>query len=90
MRGNERFGRFVERERENKPGSAVFEWLGVRPWALARTANAVRVPAGMFSLIAYSGVILFVSGISNLIEDVVDEFHVRVESLTETGNIINV
>mmetsp|Transcript_15599 Transcript_15599/g.32084 ORF Transcript_15599/g.32084 Transcript_15599/m.32084 type:complete len:103 (+) Transcript_15599:58-366(+) len=35
--------------------------------ARARAANAVRVPAGMFSLIADSGVILFVSGVSNLI-----------------------
>ena len=35
--------------------------------ARARAANAVGVAAGMFSLIADSGVILFVSGVSNLI-----------------------
>ena len=64
MRGSERF---AERERESKPDSAVFEWLGARARARARAANAERVPAGMFSLIADSGVILFVSGVSNLI-----------------------
>ena len=65
MRGSERF---AERERESKPDSAVFEWLGARARARARTANAERVPAGMFSLIADSGMILFVSGVSNLID----------------------
>lgn len=35
--------------------------------ARGRTANAMGVPAGMFSLVADSGVILFVSGVSNLI-----------------------
>ena len=65
MRGSERF---AERERESKLNSVVFEWLGARARARARAANAVGVPAGMFSLIADSGVILFVSGVSNLIE----------------------
>ena len=46
----------------------MFEWLGARARARARAANAVGVPAGMFSLIADSGVILFVSGVSNLIK----------------------
>ena len=64
MRGSERF---AERERESKPDNAVFEWLGARARARARAANAERVPAGMFCLIADSGVILFVSGVSNLI-----------------------
>ena len=68
MRGNERFGRFAERERESKLDSAVFEWLGARARARARAANAGRIPAGMFSLIADSGVVLFVSGVSNLID----------------------
>ena len=45
----------------------MFEWLGARARARARAANAERVPAGMFSLIAGSGVVLFVSGVSNLI-----------------------
>ena len=35
--------------------------------ACARAANAVRVPAGMFSLVADPGMVLFVSGASNLI-----------------------
>ena len=61
---NERFAE-RERERESKLDSAVFEWLRAR--ARARAANAVEVPAGMFSLIADLGVILFVSGVSNLI-----------------------
>ena len=60
-------GLLRERERQSKPDSAVFEWLGARARARARAANAVGVPAGMFSLIADSGVILFVSGVSNLI-----------------------
>ena len=64
MRGSERF---AERERESKPDNAVFEWLGARARARARAPNAVGVPGGMFSLIADSGVILFVSGVSNLI-----------------------
>ena len=46
----------------------MFEWLGARARARARAANAERVPVGMFSLIADSGVILFVSGVSNLID----------------------
>ena len=52
------------RERESKADSAVFEWLGAGARARARTANAVRAPAGMFSLVADLGVILFVSGAS--------------------------
>ena len=64
MRGSERF---AERERESKTDNAVFEWLGARARARARAANAERVPAGMCCLIADSGVILFVSGVSNLI-----------------------
>ena len=63
MRGSERFA-----ERESKSDNAVFEWLGARARARARAADAERVPVGMFSLIADSGVILFVSGVSNLIE----------------------
>ena len=47
-------GLLRERERESKPDSAVFEWLGARARARARAANAVGVPAGMFSLIADS------------------------------------
>ena len=71
MRGSERF---AERERESKPDNIVFEWLGAR--ARARAANVERVPAGMFSLIADSGVILFVSGVSNLIETpLIQHFH---------------
>ena len=38
--------------------------------ARARAANAVRVSAGMFSLVAGSGIVLFVSGASNLIDAV--------------------
>ena len=57
-----------ERARESKTDNAVFEWLGARARARARTANAVRVPVGMFSLVADSGVILFVSEASNLID----------------------
>ena len=45
----------------------MFEWLGARAGARARAANDVGVPAGMFSLVADSGVILFVSGASNSI-----------------------
>ena len=51
------------RERESKADSAVFEWLGARACA----TNAVRVPGGVYNLVAESGVILFVSGFSNLI-----------------------
>ena len=60
-------GLLRERERESKTNIAVFEWLGARGRARARTANAVRVPAGMFSLVGDSGMVLFVSGVSNLI-----------------------
>ena len=59
-------GSLRERERESKADSAVFEWLGARARARARTANAVVVPAGMLSLVPDSGVILFVSGVSNM------------------------
>ena len=58
------------RERVSKADSAVFEWLGVRTQACARACatNAVRVPGGVYDLVAESGVILFVSGFSNLIK----------------------
>ena len=51
------------RERESKTDNAVFgsEWQG------ARAANVMRVPAGMFSLVTDSGMVLFMSGASNLI-----------------------
>ena len=48
--------------------------------ACARAANAVRVPAGMFSLVADSGMVLFVSGVSNLIEALSVEPSIRKES----------
>ena len=50
-------------ERASKTANAVFgsEWLG------AHAANAVGVPAGMFSLVADPRMVLFVSGVSNLI-----------------------
>ncbi len=72
MRGNEWFARLAERERESKVDSAVFEWLGARARARACAANALRVPAGEFDLVADSvcprtGVILFVSRFRNLI-----------------------
>jgi len=58
-----------ERERESKIDNAVFgsKWQG------ARAANAVRIPAGIFSLVADSGMVLFVSGASNLI--VIDRYY---------------